>query len=122
MFVRGADLEEANLRDVTLSRAWVIAANLERADLRGANVSGADLTGANLSDTDMQSTTLSGANLSRANLYGSIGIDVQKLSNEAKSLEGATMPNGQKYEDWLKSKSKGRMGRTAVLSKGLRHP
>jgi hypothetical protein len=26
----------------------------------------------------------------------------------AKSLEGATMPNGQKYEDWLKSKGSGK--------------
>ncbi len=24
-----------------------------------------------------------------------------------KSIEGATMPNGQKYEDWLKSKGSG---------------
>jgi hypothetical protein len=26
------------------------------------------------------------------------------LYEQAKSLEGATMPNGQKYEDWLKDK------------------
>ena len=26
---------------------------------------------------------------------------------QAKSLEGATMPNGQKYEDWLKDKKAG---------------
>ncbi len=25
----------------------------------------------------------------------------------ARSLEGATMPNGQKYEEWLKSKGSG---------------
>jgi hypothetical protein len=28
----------------------------------------------------------------------------------AHSLEGATMPNGQKYEDWLKSKGGGEEG------------
>ena len=27
------------------------------------------------------------------------------------SLEGATMPNGQKYEDWLKSKDRGEDGK-----------
>jgi hypothetical protein len=26
----------------------------------------------------------------------------------SKSLEGATMPNGQKYEDWLKDKEGGK--------------
>ena len=26
------------------------------------------------------------------------------------ALEGATMPNGQKYEDWLKSKDRGENG------------
>jgi hypothetical protein len=26
---------------------------------------------------------------------------------QARSLEGATMPNGQMYEDWLKSKGSG---------------
>jgi hypothetical protein len=38
------------------------------------------------------------------------------------TLEGATMPNGQKYEDWLKSRGPGgarRMGSTAALSTGL---
>jgi hypothetical protein len=30
--------------------------------------------------------------------------------SEASSLEGATMPNGQKYEDWLNSKGSGEDG------------
>ena len=29
--------------------------------------------------------------------------------NPRDTLEGATMPNGQKYEDWLKSKDQGEM-------------
>ena len=45
----------------------------------------------------------SGANLSKANLSGIHGWTKEQLG-EAKSLEGATMPNGQKYEDWRKSK------------------
>jgi hypothetical protein len=36
-------------------------------------------------------------------------LDAYRL-DAAKSLEGATMPNGQKYEDWLKSKGSGKDG------------
>jgi hypothetical protein len=31
-------------------------------------------------------------------------ITNEELEQQAASLEGATMPNGQKYQDWLKSK------------------
>jgi hypothetical protein len=34
-------------------------------------------------------------------------ITNEELEHQAKSLEGATMPNGQKYESWLKSKGSG---------------
>jgi hypothetical protein len=29
------------------------------------------------------------------------------MLDDASFLEGATMPNGQKYEEWLKSKGRG---------------
>jgi uncharacterized protein YjbI with pentapeptide repeats len=60
------------------------------------------LSGANLSDAD-----LSGADLSSAT-----GVTNEELEQQAESngLEGATMPNGQKYEDWLKSKGHGEDG------------
>jgi uncharacterized protein YjbI with pentapeptide repeats len=58
-----------------------------------------------------------GASLSEANLEGANGSNAltgaetgadeapnEELADEAKSLKGATMPNGQKYEDWLKDK------------------
>jgi hypothetical protein len=32
------------------------------------------------------------------------GITAERLVQKAMSLEGATMPDGQKYEDWLKSR------------------
>jgi uncharacterized protein YjbI with pentapeptide repeats len=47
-------------------------------------------------------TDLSGANLHRAYLKGAILTKEQLTA--CRSLEGATMPNGQKYEDWLKSR------------------
>jgi hypothetical protein len=41
--------------------------------------------------------TFSGADLS-----GAVGITAEELEQESRFLEGATMPNGQEYEDWLK--------------------
>ena len=60
--------------------------SLEQADLRGADLSGAYL----------QQTTLNAAK----------GWTEEQLL-EAHTLEGATMPNGQKYEDWLNDKERG---------------
>jgi hypothetical protein len=55
------------------------------------------------------------ANMGRANLTDAY-VSKEQLRS-AKSLEGATMPDGQKYEEWLKStRAAGRMGRTVALS------
>jgi uncharacterized protein YjbI with pentapeptide repeats len=67
----------------------IVLVFLNEADLIDANLVGAKLVG----------TQLSGADLSNAE-----GIDNEKLERQAKSLKMATMPNGQKYEDWLKDK------------------
>jgi hypothetical protein len=40
--------------------------------------------------------------LSLTDLSGARGVTNEELDEEADSLQGATMPNGQKYEDWLK--------------------
>src|SRR5215203_6573008 len=89
-----ADLSSANLIGADLSDA-----NLFSADLSDANLISADLSRANLSDAN-----LSDANLDNANLSGADGITNAELEQQADSLEGADMPNGQNYEDWLKSK------------------
>jgi len=62
-----------------------------------------------LRGTDLRAADLSGADLSRAylidaDLSGAEGITNEELESQTASLEGATMPNGQKYEDWLKDK------------------
>jgi hypothetical protein len=54
-------------------------------------------------------TDLRYAILSRADLNQATEWSEEQLA-AAKSLEGATMPNGQKYEDWLKSKGSGEDG------------
>jgi hypothetical protein len=94
-----ANLSDANLRGAILNAAYLFGAELSDADLRDANLRGANLSDANLSD----------ANLSEANLEGTQEVSDEQLA-EAKSLTGATMPNGQKYEEWLKSKGGGEDG------------
>jgi hypothetical protein len=90
------DLTGAELRGIDLSGAVQLSgADLSDVYLSGADLSGADLTGANLS----------GADLDRAK-----GITNEKLEQQAYSLDGATMPNGQKYEDWLRSKGSKKKG------------
>jgi hypothetical protein len=88
-------------------------ANLGKADLREIDLGGANLSGANLSDANLTSADLSDANFIRANLSGAYKVideeTKQPITNEelvqqTKFLEGATMPNGQKYEAWIKDK------------------
>jgi uncharacterized protein YjbI with pentapeptide repeats len=127
--LRWANLSGADLRKATMCGADLSMANLREANLREANLSNgagfyndpqsvslmgelfgedlqrslneslADLRGANLSGAD-----LSGADLSGADLRGAKGMTNEELEQQVGSLEGATMPDGQKYEDWLKSK------------------
>jgi uncharacterized protein YjbI with pentapeptide repeats len=111
-----ADLSNASLRGVDLNNAFLPLADLQAANLNEADLSGADLFGANLNNANLRDANLSDANLtwdanvrdanlSDANLSGAEGITNEELEQQAASLEGATMPDGQKYEDWLKSKN-----------------
>jgi uncharacterized protein YjbI with pentapeptide repeats len=120
------DLSGADLRDAYLAWSYLRYAKLNGANLRGAylrgapdqsgnaDLSDADLSDANLSEADLSYDNLSSANLQGANLTDAV-LRGANLSNakvtseqlaEAKSLEGATMPNDQKYEDWLKDREK----------------
>ena len=102
--LRFANLSETRLvkrsilSHTDLDRAELIGANLERAKLANANLETAKLINADLSGAD-----LSGADLSGANLSGAEGVRCQQ-TQDAKSLDGATMPNEQKYEEWLKDR------------------
>jgi uncharacterized protein YjbI with pentapeptide repeats len=107
-----ARLEEANLKDADLAYA-----SLSGAYLMEANLSGAYLKKVNLRDAHLKGADLSGAFLKETNLTDAHVSERQLLT--AKSLEGATMPDGQTlrgdktpngptFEDWLKSK--GRVG------------
>ena len=127
-YLAGAHLEEANLERAELQDADLSGAFLGGADLSGADLSGADLSnaeglweegtdlwkrGAGLNNADLSNANLSGADMSNASLSGANlkGADVtEEQLAKCESLEGATMPNGQKYEDWLKSKGSGEDG------------
>jgi uncharacterized protein YjbI with pentapeptide repeats len=115
----GADLSGANLFEADLSGADLRQAGLPEANLYYADLSYANLTEALLSHADLSYVNLTGADLSYANLTGAdlrhadltkadLSPWVEGLTDEqiaaAQSLYDATMPNGQKYEDWLKKK------------------
>jgi Pentapeptide repeats (8 copies) len=95
----GADLREAKLRNADLHKAALQGADLREADLRGALLMAMYLFGG--SQADLQWAKLQGANLEGAMTFPHV------LEQQGARLEGATMPNGQKYEDWLKNKGRG---------------
>jgi uncharacterized protein YjbI with pentapeptide repeats len=116
-FLPGADLHYAVLRKTNLSGANLAEANLSGTFMEKSNLSGADLfsakllvahleeanlSGADLWGADLSGAYLKGANLKEANLKDANVSEKQLLT--AGSLEGATMPNGQKYVDWVKGK------------------
>jgi uncharacterized protein YjbI with pentapeptide repeats len=120
VILEGANLGRANLHEVDLSRANLSRANLSDANLIGANLIGAILSDANLSDANLIGADLRGAILRGA--YKVTGVETkQPITNEelvqqTKILEGATMPNGQKYEDWLKSPGRNENGKSGGSS------
>jgi uncharacterized protein YjbI with pentapeptide repeats len=116
------NLKEASLIQANLSGAILIGAILTRADLSGANLTGAYFNFADLSDDDLSEVflpyaterglslstaifsrlrsdraILSGTFLRKANLKGAIGVTLEELEEQAKSLQGATMPDGSIY-------------------------
>jgi len=100
----------AFLRDFSLYQALKLkiepgkAANLRGAILSDANMERAMLEYTNLSHVYLNQADLGLADLSDADLSDASGITNEELEQQAASLERATMPDGQKYEDWLKDK------------------
>ena len=116
-----ANLHNADLRHANLAGARFVGANLTEADLSGASLihieimnphnqelreAPADLTdailkSANLTDTNLTGADLTGADLRDANLTGanmSHAKILEKQLSTAKTLKGATMPDGTKHE------------------------
>ena len=104
----GAILDKADLREATLAGVNLSHATLREADLQGATLQGATLREADLREAILVKATLIeadlrgaklwgaklwGTNLSEANLKDAPHITTEQL-NRAKSLKGATMPDG----------------------------
>src|SRR5258708_6763834 len=73
--------------------------SLKKADLRKINFSHTSLQDTDLSEVNLSESDLSGANLrevdlSRADLQRATDITSEELEKQAKSLQGATMPDG----------------------------
>jgi len=119
----GADLSGANLSGAKLQGANLSCARWGRTKHKGgvttlAGKSCSDLSGADLSEAHLYAkdarvhgltisetmANLTEADLTGANLKGATVLKEQLI--KVKSLEGATMPNGQKYEDWHKDREK----------------
>jgi len=117
-------MNAANLGEANLSDTKMFGANLHMANLSGADMRKAVLMSANTDSTPLPRASATGgyefhspepknanlelADLSEVDLTDAYVSEEQLLS--AVSLAGATMPDGQKYEDWLKSKGSGEDG------------
>jgi hypothetical protein len=60
-------------------------------------LAGADLSDANLRNANLYQANLRDANLVSADLSGARGVTEERLEEQAKTLEGATMPDGTKH-------------------------
>ncbi len=94
-----ADLRGAKLRrikelldGISLERANLAGSDFTGVELTHVNFQGADLRYANLSETDLSGADFNDADLSHAKLIGA-NVSIEQLE-EAKSLKGATMPDG----------------------------
>ena len=112
--MQATDLSEADLSGADLTQADLSHASLYKADLTQADLSGADLSDAfpieaklsraNLSGAYLEDANLSGADLRGADLRDVQGVTNEKLEQQARFLKDATMPDGQKYEEWRKDR------------------
>jgi uncharacterized protein YjbI with pentapeptide repeats len=103
----GAHLSYASLNDAQLSRAQLTSAiayyaKMESATLVGALLHYAEFKDANLRNTDLKGTHLDWARLDRADLTGARNVSWEQLA-KCRTLKGATMPSGEKYEEWIET-------------------
>ncbi len=87
-----AALKSFNLSGANFSQADLSGADLHQANLKNAFMSNSNCEGANLSGADLSGSDLSGSDLSGANLSGA-KVTEEQLA-KAKTLKGATMPDG----------------------------
>ncbi len=94
--LRGAHIRSANLKKADLRETYLHYSMLNESDLSEADLTDAYLEGANLSDANLTDADLSNANLNYVNLTNA-KVTTEQL-DKAKSLKGATMPDGSIHE------------------------
>jgi uncharacterized protein YjbI with pentapeptide repeats len=82
------------------TKAELDGAARDHAMLRNADLSVGTLSSADLNQADLNRAYLNDADLSITHITN------QELAYGGASLKGAIMLNGQKYEEWLKSKDR----------------
>lgn len=101
----GADFSEADVIGANLTEANLVEAHFHQTNLSGAYLAGADLTRAGLRQADLRLAHLTGASLNGADLAEAdltlARVTIDQLL-QAQSLLRATMPDGTKYEEWIK--------------------
>ena len=95
--LRRANLFETDLKDANLKRARLTGAHLFKANLRRADLESARLREADLREADLEGADLKSARLGDADLRGAMGVTDDQL-DKARTLEGATMPDGSKHD------------------------
>jgi hypothetical protein len=88
-------LSEAELVQDLDGKGPVIS--LEESELGGIDLDDEDLRGANLTSARLEGADLTDAVLTDAVLTGVKGVTNEELESQARSLEGATMPDGSKH-------------------------
>jgi uncharacterized protein YjbI with pentapeptide repeats len=100
-------LQEDILQEVEtaapLGEVKITGSNIPHADIRSFAIGsvGRVRVTAKLHDAD-----LTNADLREANLTNAAGVTIARLHQQAFSLRGATMPDGQGFEQWLEAKGR----------------
>jgi len=95
-----AKLDNANLHSADLGGAILINTSFINADLSYANFKFSNMFGLK-NEGNLELATIMMVDFTNANLINAL-IDTEQLMG-ATSLNGATMPNGQSYDDWIKT-------------------
>ena len=104
--LRNARLIEAKMQEATLPQTNLTEAKMNKADLTAANLTAANLGEANLTAAILWETVLDQTNLTQADLSQVKYWTMAQLAR-AKTVQGATMPDGKRLEQEGSERAKG---------------
>ncbi len=98
-----AQLSGAQLRNASLDKANLIAANLSKANLSAAHLGGTHLNGTDFSGADLSGVTFRTKYLNERPIakFPASTADIETMITNVGALDGAIMPDGRKFEEWL---------------------